>query len=252
MSTSAPARRPAEGPAESAPAAPAALTARRPVIVAGALGVLVVLGFGLLVATRTGWSPHEMPAVQWLSAHHVATAGAVATALAAVLSPVTGLVWLALAGAVAARHRGVRYGILLFLVGGADLAAALVVKLLVGRPRPDVTALANPPAVDHSYSYPSGHTVVATVVVLSLVIALQPRQRRWAVPLGAVVVLLAATSRVYLGVHYPTDVLAAVVLGLSAMPVIVGLLATPPVRAVLARVHLLPPAPAVRTEGSLP
>lgn len=249
MSTPAPAvHRPTEGQATAA----AVPTARGPLIAAGAVGVLVVLGFGLLVATRTGWSPHEMPVVQWLSAHHVAAASAVATALAAVLSPVTGLVWLALAGAIAARHHGVRYGILLFLVGGANLAGALVVKLLVARPRPDVTALANPPAVDHSYSYPSGHTVVATVVVLTLILALQPRQRRWAVPLGAVVVLLAATSRVYLGVHYPTDVLAAVVYGLSATPVIVGLLATPPVRAVLARVHLLPPSPAARTEGSLP
>lgn len=238
-------RRPTDG-AATVPTAPG------PLIAAGAAGVLVVLGFGLLVATRMGWSPHEMPVVQWLSAHHVAAVGLASTSLAAVLSPLTGLVWLAVAGAMAARHRGVRYGILLFLVGGANLAGALVVKLLVARPRPDVTALANPPAVDHSYSYPSGHTVVATVVVLTLIIALQPRQRRWGIPLGAVVVVLAATSRVYLGVHYPTDVLAAVVYGLSATPVIVGLLATPPARAVLTRVNLLPPSPAARTEGSLP
>lgn len=219
---------------------------------AGVVGVLTVIAFGLLVAAHADWSAHEMPIAIWMSAHHVAAAGAVAAALATVLSPGTGLVWLALAGVLAARRRGVRYGIVLFLVGGANLAGAVAVKLLVGRPRPDVTALANPPVVDHSYSYPSGHTAVATVVVLSLIIALRPRQRRWGIPLGVGLVLVAATSRVYLGLHYPTDVLAAVVYGVSATPVLVGLLAVPPVRAVLARLKLLSASTVVPTEGSLP
>ena len=61
MSTPAPAvHRPTEGQATAA----AVPTARGPLIAAGAVGIVVVLAFGLLVATRTGWSPHEMPVVR--------------------------------------------------------------------------------------------------------------------------------------------------------------------------------------------
>ena len=248
MPNSAPA---APRPAPGAGVVASTPTAGAPAVAAGVVGVLIVLAFGS-VATHTDWSQHELPVVIWMSAHHTAAAGALATTLAAVLSPGTGLLWLALAGWLAARRWGVRYGVLIFLVGGANLAGAVAIKLLVGRPRPDVSALANPPAVDHSYSYPSGHTVVATVVVLCLIIALRPPRRRWGIPVGAAVVLLTAASRVYLGLHYPTDVLAAVLYALSAAPVLVGLLAAPPVRAVLTRLNLLPPPTVVDTEGGLP
>ena len=220
-------------------------------VVLGVAGVVLVLGFGLLVTPRAAWSSGELPVVVWLSAHHVAALGAMAGALAVVLSPATGLVWLALAGGLAARRRGWRYGVLLFLIGGADLAGAVVVKLLVRRPRPDVTVLAHPPAVDHSFSYPSGHTVVATVVVLALVMATGRQHARWTVPLGAVVVVVAATSRVYLGVHFPSDVVAAVVYGVGAVPVLVGVISAPPARSVLGRLNLLPPgATPARREGA--
>ena len=231
----------------SGPAVPAA-SGRQ--VVAGLTGLVLVLAFGLLVTPHAGWSADELRIVVWLSAHHVAVLGAVAGALALVLSPGTALVWLALAGGLAARTRGWRYGVLVFLVGGADLAGALVIKLLVPRSRPDVTALAHPPAVDHGFSYPSGHTVVATVVVLAVLVALGRRNARWTVPVGAVVVLVAAASRVYLGVHYPSDVVAAVVYGVGAVPVLVGLLGTPPARSVLGRLNLLPaPAMPARREG---
>ena len=237
--------------ASTRPMAPAVPTVGGRQVGLGVVGVVLVLGFGLLVTPRAAWSSGELPVVVWLSAHHAAALGSVAAVLAVVLSPATGLVWLALAGGLAARRRGWRYGVLLFLIGGADLAGAVVVKLLVRRPRPDVTVLAHPPAVDHSFSYPSGHTVVATVVVLALVMATGRQHARWTVPLGAVVVLVAATSRVYLGVHFPSDVVAAVVYGVSAVPVLVGVTGTPPARAVLGRLKLVPPsAPGARPEGA--
>ena len=233
------------------PTVPAVPAASGRQVAVGLAGVVLVLAFGLLVTPRAAWTAGELPVVVWFSAHHAAALGAVAATLEVVLSPATGLVWLALAGWLASRRDGWRYGVLLFLVGGADLAGAVVVKLLVRRSRPDVTVLAHPPAVDHSFSYPSGHTVVATVVVLALVMAAGRRHARWTVPLGAVVVLVAATSRVYLGVHFPSDVVAAVVYGVGAVPVLVGVISAPPARSVLGRLNLLPPgATPARREGA--
>lgn len=67
-------------------------------------------------------------------------------------------------------------------------------------------------------SFPSGHAMSAATVYMTVAYLAARLQRRrwarWATVIGAlVVVLLIAASRVYLGVHYPSDVAAGVVLG---------------------------------------
>lgn len=90
------------------------------------------------------------------------------------------------------------------------------VKVLVARPRPDsaealVAASGN--------SFPSGHAMGSTVVYGALLLALLPLvprpRRRYAVAATAALVLAVAASRVLLGVHYLSDVLAGLVLGLA-------------------------------------
>jgi membrane-associated phospholipid phosphatase len=90
-------------------------------------------------------------------------------------------------------------------VGGAGLLNFFA-KQTFGRVRP---ALWAPIAPETTFSFPSGHAMASTAFVVAICVLLWATRGRWAgVVLGAVFVVLVCVSRVYLGVHYPSDVLA--------------------------------------------
>lgn len=96
-------------------------------------------------------------------------------------------------------------------------AAALIsegLKLVVHRPRPEVVEAL---VAVVSYSYPSGHALVTLVFyVLAAQSVVVQVDGRWRTPIWAsalLFILLVGASRVYLGVHYPSDVLAGYGLG---------------------------------------
>ncbi len=90
-------------------------------------------------------------------------------------------------------------------VGGA-MGLNLLVKMAFARPRPALWVSLKPAFY---YSFPSGHAMGAAAVVTALGFLLWPRRARWwAWTLGLLFVLGVGWSRVYLGVHYPSDVLA--------------------------------------------
>ncbi len=127
-------------------------------------------------------------------------------------------VCLSASGYFALKHR---YGALCFLslatLGGWGLNTAL--KHFFMRQRPDVvTHLTH---VD-SWSFPSGHAMVSAIVYLTLgaLLAQQTNQMRgklFILAIAVVMTILVGLSRIYLGVHYPSDVVAGWIAGLAWM-----------------------------------
>lgn len=97
--------------------------------------------------------------------------------------------------------------------GGAGISYAL--KFLYDRPRPSLLPAEALPA---DPSFPSGHAALAAVVYLTLGLLLArtvPRRRLkvYVVALAVALALAVGVSRLYLGVHWPSDVLAGWTLG---------------------------------------
>lgn len=81
------------------------------------------------------------------------------------------------------------------------------VKLLLHRVRPH---LWQSPAPEIDYGFPSGHAMSSMTLVAALVILTWHTRWRWLVlVVGGLFVLVIGWTRLYLGVHYPSDVLAA-------------------------------------------
>jgi undecaprenyl-diphosphatase len=98
-------------------------------------------------------------------------------------------------------------------VAGAASILNMILKSTFERPRPDLFADVILPA---SYSFPSGHTAMAaaTYGMAAVVIArLRPASRRLVACVAVAVILLIGISRVALGVHWPTDVIAGLLAG---------------------------------------
>ena len=106
------------------------------------------------------------------------------------------------------RHWRAALFVLASICGGSAISFAI--KDLVQRPRPDFVAAV---AQTQTYSFPSGHAFLSAVTFLTLgaLLARVQRQAEVKVYLLAVAItitVLVGISRIYIGVHWPTDVLA--------------------------------------------
>jgi membrane-associated phospholipid phosphatase len=94
-------------------------------------------------------------------------------------------------------------------------------SLLVHRGRPDVMRLEDLPA---NQSFPSGHVAASVVVYAGLALLITSRfQRRWVSvvcwTLAVALPVVVALSRMYRGMHHPTDVGAGVLVGVGSLTV---------------------------------
>jgi undecaprenyl-diphosphatase len=191
-----------------------------------ALGLLALIAGAALVGwllstvdSRRGFARFDESAAEWGAVH---ATDASTTALrwithfggTAALIPA-----MAVVGLVAAyRHRHhdhPRWGVLGFLltVGVGIVIVNNTLKWIVDRERPTVEHLAHA----GGSSFPSGHSAAAAAcwAAIALVVArrLPAGKRRWAAATAAAIAVAVASSRVLLGVHWLTDVIAGVIVG---------------------------------------
>ena len=99
-----------------------------------------------------------------------------------------------------------RQGLFAAVATGGSALLNLATKRLFARDRPALWESISPEA---TYSFPSGHAMGSMTLALVLVLLAWPtRLRWWVVAAMAVFVPMVGLSRVYLGVHYPSDILA--------------------------------------------
>lgn len=177
-----------------------------------------LLVFALLAtAVVTGWVP--LAGFEYAVVHALAGGRLLAlTDIALLVTQLGSFVVIATIGLTAivllagARHRLTIAFMATFFGSAATFG---VVKLLTDRVRPE-DALAGYSALFSSF--PSGHVTMATALYGALALLLAPRiskeKRAWLYSLTTISILLVAWSRLYLGVHYPSDVLAGCMLGI--------------------------------------
>lgn len=109
------------------------------------------------------------------------------------------------------KTRKTGYAAVLSLIFGV-IVTNLLLKNIVARPRPfaEIGALIPLIAKPTDFSFPSGHTTASFAVAL---VMLRMLPKKIGIP-AVVLAALVAFSRLYLGVHYPTDVLAGFVVAL--------------------------------------
>jgi len=122
------------------------------------------------------------------------------------------------------RHRPLAIGLVLTVVSATVVSTWL--KIWIGRDRPDIVEHA---ALTFTASFPSGHAFLSAATLLSIAgfVGLAARRddiTRLCIALAWLMVVVIGISRVYLGVHWPTDVIGGWCLGIAWSGLAVGLL----------------------------
>jgi undecaprenyl-diphosphatase len=189
-------------------------------LVAGAIiAIVATMGFAELAehVLAGGTQAFDVAILQWLHAHQ----SPLLTSIMVEMTYLgTGTVVLTVVGVTAlflwhTEHKHSARLLLAATIGNILLNGAL--KLVYHRPRPSVFAWQTTAV---SSSFPSGHAMSATVVYGTVAYLLMRLQKHtWAKMMtlsGAIIlILLICLTRLYLGVHYPSDVLGGIIVGLA-------------------------------------
>lgn len=101
----------------------------------------------------------------------------------------------------------------------------VIIKMIIARPRPDILRL----VYETGYSFPSGHAMVATGFYGFLIYIANKKiknkaLRRCITFLLTLLIFLIGISRIYLGVHYATDIIGAFIIGIIYLVIFINIL----------------------------
>ncbi|MEO3939759.1 phosphatase PAP2 family protein [Paenarthrobacter nicotinovorans] len=177
-----------------------------------ALLTAAVLALGVTMQSVPSLSVADLSVDQTFSVNHSIPLTVLALILNVVFGPIAGALLVlgtSLFQLLVLRSRA--KALLFALTAGWGWLACQLLKVIIGRQRPDPGALVDalvPEPV--SNSFPSGHTSLA--VALAIGAYFMVHGTRWAKPTawaGGILAITVAWSRVYIGAHYPTDVFAS-------------------------------------------
>lgn len=171
----------------------------------GVLAGVAWVTFGSMAGLvyRYGHAPFDAPVLQWLHRHASPALDRFAVFLSIVGN--TGpLIATGVLTAAALAWAGRRRAAWLFALGlGGSMLLTQVIKHIATRPRPTLWVSLRP---EHTFSFPSGHAMDTAALAAALYFVLPCQRRVWGLfPLFA---LGVGWARMYLGVHFPSDVLA--------------------------------------------
>ena len=160
-----------------------------------------------ILAFRASTDPAVLIGPEWLP-----EAARDATSLGSIV--VVGIITLAVAGYLFLAGKPAAAWLMLIAVAGG-IAVSDLLKFAFGRARPDFVTHA---ARVFTTSFPSGHATLSAITYLTIGAILARSQPSFAVSLyfmslAAFLTVVIGVSRIYLGVHYPTDVLAGWCIG---------------------------------------
>jgi len=202
----------------------------------GAFGLSLTVG--LIVIVAAGWAfgtlvenvierddlaEHDSPVTAWLAAHRIGWLTATMRVVTWLGSGWVTIPLVAIGGAVLARpgrRRWTMYVSLAVILGTTVLVHSI--KFLIARQRP---TLAEVLATASGFAFPSGHSAqaVATYGILAFLVCMhlsrwRHRVAAWTVAVG--IILMVGFSRLYLGVHWLTDVLGGYALAAMWLAVV--------------------------------
>ena len=190
-------------------------------LLAGLIAVMMLaVGFTALLDDALdgdGIARFDEPVVAWLATHREAWLNITLTLVTHLGDPAPQTIWVIVVCAVCAWRSRSWLPVILGLVGGLSISVIVATaKTVVGRARPDFPfALVG----SHGFSFPSGHAAGAAAVgLLCAWMLCRWVVHRWAGQvavwaLAITAIIMIGFSRLYLGVHFVTDVLAGWLLG---------------------------------------
>src|SRR5256885_7977591 len=189
------------------------------VLIGAAFALAGTWAFAMLAGhvTSGGTQAFDDAVLQWLGGRRAPTLDAVMLEITSLgtTSVVTMVVGVAALFLWLNKHKHSAILLLVATFGGIVLNNLL--KAGFSRPRPEVIPWATTAAF---YSFPSGHAMSSTIVYSTVAYLAARLQRRHAsrvaiMVLATLIILLICGSRLYLGVHYPSDVAAGIIIGLA-------------------------------------